>query len=159
MDSDTNGGATSNDIAALSRPDTTVLVTRGVIRLFRAMGDTCLTEFRLKNGRRVDVAALSKNGTFTAIEVKSSIEDFRVDMKWRDYLPFCDRFFFAVPLDFPLEMLPDDTGLILADAYDAAIERPATEGDMNASRRKALMIRYARQATDRLHAAEKLLTP
>ncbi len=138
--------------AEFSRPDTTILVTRGVVRLFRAMGDTCLTEFRLKSGRRVDVAALAKDGKFTAVEVKSSVEDFRADTKWQEYLPFCDKFFFAVPLEFPVELLPDETGLILADAYGAAIERPATMGDMNASRRKALMIRYARQAADRLAA-------
>lgn len=132
------------------RPETTVLVTRGVVRLFREMGDTCLTEFRLKNGRRVDVAALAKSGALTAIEVKSSVEDYRMDGKWQDYLPFCDRFYFAVPLDFPVEILPDDTGLILADAYGAAVERAATPGTMNATRRKALMLRYARQAAGRL---------
>ena len=40
--------------------------------------------------------------------------------------------------------------LILADAYGASIERPAAEGSMNAARRKALTLRFARLAAERI---------
>lgn len=131
------------------RPEITLAVTRGTIRHFRDMGAACLTELTLKTGRRADIVALDRKGAVHLVEVKSSIEDFRADAKWNEYLPFCDRFYFAVPLDFPVEILPDDCGLILADGYGASVERPPIEGSMNASRRKALMLRYARQAADR----------
>ena len=36
-----------------------------------------------------------------SFEIKSSLEDFRTDRKWRDYLDYCDSFFFAVAEDFP----------------------------------------------------------
>lgn len=132
------------------RPAATGAVTRGAVRLLREMGSACLLEVILKTGRRADVMALDKSGGVTIVEVKSSLEDYRADSKWVEYLPFCDRFYFAVPVDFPMEILPEEVGLIVADAYGAAIERPAADGSMNASRRKALMLRYARQASERL---------
>lgn len=132
-----------------TRPDATAAVTRGTLRLLREMGLACLTEVPLATGRRVDILALDRKGLVSVVEVKSSPEDFAADMKWQDYLPFCDRFYFAVPLDFPLDALPRETGLILADAYGAAIERAAAEGSMNAARRKALTLRAARLGADR----------
>jgi hypothetical protein len=57
--------------------------------------------------------------------VKSSIEDFRADRKWADYGPYCDAFSFAVPPDFPREVLPEDAGLIVADGFGGAVLRPA----------------------------------
>lgn len=141
--------AIPNGTIFADRPTATQAVTRGAIRLLHDMGFSCLTEVSLKTRRRVDILALDRRGLVTAVEVKSSIEDFTADQKWQEYLPFCDQFFFAVPLDFPVDMLPQDTGLIVADAYGASIERPATEGSMNAARRKALTLRFARLAADR----------
>lgn len=142
-------GTELDDIAAA---DKTRLVTRGVCRLLTQMDQACVTELRLKTGRRVDVISLDSKGKFTIVEVKVSVADFRGDRKWQEYLPFCDAFYFAVPMDFPQEILPEEAGLITADAYGAAILNPATEGDMNGSRRKALTIRFARHAASRLGA-------
>ena len=133
-----------------SRPALTQSVTRGTLRLLSAMGWSCLCEVPLKNARRADILALDKAGSVTIVEVKSSLADFNADGKWQEYLPFCDRFYFAVPLSFPAEVLPTDTGIILADAYGAAIDRPALDGTMNAARRKSLTLRMARLAADRL---------
>jgi len=132
-----------------SRPDATQAVTRGVIRLLREMGQACLPEVPLNTGRRVDLLALDRKGLATVVEVKSSVADYAVDAKWAEYLPFCDRFYFAVPVDFPVEILPGEVGLIIADAYGASIERVAAEGTMNAARRKALTLRFARLAAER----------
>ncbi len=130
--------------------DVAPLLTRGVGRLFDAMAQVSLTEFSLKSGRRADVLALDGDGTFTIVEIKSSLADFRADQKWPDYLEFCDNFYFAVPQGFPIDVLPEDEGLMIADRWDAAIVRPAAERAMHASRRKALTLRFARQAAQRL---------
>lgn len=125
-------------------------ITRGVLRLMNDLGRAPLVEFRLTNKRRVDVAALDTDGKFTVIEVKSSLADFRSDGKWQEYLPFCDYFFFAVNPDFPQNVLPDDVGLIIADAYGAAIVRPSAEIPMNGNRRRAQTLRFARTGASRL---------
>ena len=78
-------------------------------------------------GRRLDVLGLGPKGELWAVEVKSSVEDFRVDQKWQSYLDYCDRFFFAVPMSFPKDLVPDDVGLIVADRFEAAIIRASAE--------------------------------
>jgi hypothetical protein len=75
--------------------------------------------------RRADVAGLSDGGEIWIVEIKSCLEDFRADQKWPEYREFCDRLFFAVAPDFPREVLPQETGLIIADRYGGEIVRPA----------------------------------
>jgi hypothetical protein len=110
-----------------------------------------LTEFTLRSGRRADVIALDEAGDVVIVEVKTSPADLRADGKWPEYLAFCDRFYFAVPADFPREALPaDGCGLMVADAYAAEVLRPAPREPLHASRRKALTLRFARVAGQRL---------
>jgi hypothetical protein len=80
------------------------------------------------------------------VEVKSSIEDFRVDHKWPEYRDFSDALFFAVAPDFPVDILPADTGLILADRYGGEIVRAAPETRLAPARRKSMTLRFARAA-------------
>ena len=109
-----------------------------------------LNEFTLRSGRRVDVIGLSAKGELIVVEIKSSLEDFRSDRKWTEYLDYCDRFFFAVPDFFPKNILPEDTGLIIADAFSAAVFREAPKLALNAARRRSLHLNFARTAAKRL---------
>ena len=140
----------SSLLSSLDVPETTQLVTRGVCRMFQELGFGTLTEFRLSNGRRVDVMAIDRNGDFVIVEVKSSVADYRADRKWHEYLAFCERFYFAVPAGFPVEMMPDDCGLIVADPYDAAVRRESMSKKLNANRKRRQLIRFALAASDRL---------
>ncbi len=129
-----------------------VLLARGVCRFLRRAGHATLTEFTLRNRRRVDVIALAEDGRITVVEVKSSEADFRADAKWRDYLGFCDAFYFAVPEDFPRYLIPDSCGLMVADGFGAEMLREPEEGRVNPARRKSLITRFARTAGLRLQA-------
>lgn len=124
-------------------------VARGVCRLLLERGHSPLLEFTLPTGRRIDIAAISETGEITAIEVKVSLSDFRADVKWGEYLDFCDRYYFAVPEGFPHEVLPTGHGIIVADKFGAAIVREAAHSPIAAARRKALLIRFARTAAER----------
>ncbi|HET8726712.1 MAG TPA: MmcB family DNA repair protein [Alphaproteobacteria bacterium] len=138
----------------ISRPDRTLQITRGLRRALAARGQASVTEFILKTGRRADVLSVDAKGVITIVEVKSSIADFRADRKWEEYGGFCDRFYFAVADDFPQELIPDDCGLIVADAYDATILREPPETTLAPARRKTLLLRFARIAAERLHRLE-----
>ena len=131
-----------------------MVVRRGVQRLLSAMGAHVLPEISLASGRRADLVALTSRGDIWIIEIKSSIEDFRVDRKWPEYRLFSDRFFFATHPDVPAEIFPAECGFILSDGYGAEILREAPEHRMAASTRKALMLRIARAGAARLLAAE-----
>ena len=111
-----------------------------------------LSELSLASGRRADLVALGGSGEVWIVEIKSSIADFRADHKWIDYRLHCDRLFFATSLDVPCEIFPADTGLIVADAFGAAIRCDAPEHRLHASTRKSLMLAFARAAAMRLSA-------
>jgi hypothetical protein len=133
-------------IVAVSRPETTATVTRGAYRLLTALGYAPLAEVTLPNGRRADLMALGPKGEIFIVEVKSGIEDFRVDLKWPEYRPYCDAFAFAVSPEFPREILPDGPGLIVADNFGGAILRDAPVEPLAGARRKALTLAFARLA-------------
>ena len=120
------------------------------MRSLLSQGCTALPELPLANGRRADLVALDRAGEVVIVEIKSSRADFLADRKWPDYRDFCDRFYFAVGLGFPAQLLPDSEGLIIADRFGAEILRPAPTRPLAAARRKAMLIRFARAAAVRL---------
>jgi len=125
-------------------------VARGVNRLLIQEGFSPILEFTLGNGRRLDVAALGPDGLMVGVEIKVALADLRGDQKWPEYLEFCDRFYFAIPPDFPDEHVPADTGLIVADRYGGAIVRASPEWKIHPSRRKAVTLSFAKVAAERL---------
>ena len=125
-------------------------VARGVNRLLLAQGYSPILELPLANGRRLDVAALGPDGTVVGVEIKISLSDLASDGKWPEYLLFCDLFYFAVPPGFMQERLPAQIGLIVADRFGGAIVRASQRNTLNAARRRALTLRFARTAADRL---------
>jgi hypothetical protein len=131
-----------------------MLVRRGVQRLLADMGLHMMPELSLATGRRADLVALTRTGDIWIIEIKSSVEDFRVDRKWPQYRLHADRFFFATHPEVPAGIFPEDAGFILSDGYGAEILREAPEHRLTAAARKALMLRIARAGAARLMAAE-----
>ncbi|MGI8839376.1 MAG: DNA repair putative endonuclease MmcB [Caulobacteraceae bacterium] len=140
-------------VLTFARHETTGAVTRGAARLMMALGYAPLLEVCLPNGRRADIMALGPRGQIAVIEVKSGLEDFRADRKWGEYLPFCDAFYFAVAPEFPRHVLPEEPGLIVADAFDGAVLREASPTPLSGARRKALTVAFARLAAMRAMGA------
>ena len=128
-------------------------VARGVSRLLLAEGLSPILEFTLPNGRRLDIAALGSDGSIAGVEIKVSLGDLRADEKWPDYVAYCDRFFFAVPPEFPQTALPAATGLIVADRFGGAILRQSPRLTVAPARRRALTLRFAMIAAERLTRA------
>lgn len=127
-------------------------LARGVARGLRDMGFVTVEELVPAPGLRVDLMALGPKGQVWVIECKSCRADFQSDRKWQNYLPWCDRFFWAVDAAFPQTLLPPDSGLILADAYGAEIMRMGPETPLAPARRKAVLQGFARHAALRLQA-------
>lgn len=126
------------------------LLARGVARHLRRYDFASVEEFVPARGLRTDLYAIGPKGEIWVIECKSSRADYMSDHKWQGYLDYCDRFFWAVGGDFPVELLPDETGLIIADSYDAEIVRMGPETKLAPARRKKMMLKFARNAASRL---------
>ena len=135
-------------------PERTVAVRRAAARLCLQLGWSPVHEVPLPNGRRADILALRADGGFVCIEVKSGPRDFLTDAKWPEYRDYADALFFAVDEDFPIALLPADTGLIVACGPDAEMLRDAPAHRLAPGRRRALMQRFAMLAARRLAWAE-----
>ena len=132
--------------------ETAAAVQRGVSRMLSMAGFATLPEFPLVSGRRSDVIAINDKGRIWIIEIKSSVADYRADNKWPEYWDYCDELYFAVPPELPQEILPTETGLIVADAWGAEILRRPEPQSLAGARRKAVTLRFARAAALRLHS-------
>lgn len=126
------------------------LLARGVARHLASYGFVSVEELVPTRGLRVDVMGLGPKGEIWVVECKSSRADFQSDHKWHGYLDWCDRFFWAVDDQFPTELLPDETGLIIGDAYGAEILRMGPETKLAPARRKVMIQKFATQAARRL---------
>lgn len=131
-------------------PALSVLLARGVGRALDQLGYTSLAEFPLANGRRADLLALGRTGELLIVEIKSSVADFRADHKWASYRDFADRLYFAVPNGFPLYLIPEDCGLMVADGFGGAVLRHGVATPLAPARRRAVTLRFARAAAGRL---------
>jgi len=143
--------------SALARRDETAAadVARGVCRTFHDLGFQPLVEMRLASGRRVDVIGLDRKGRFAVAEIKTSLGDFRADRKWREYLAYCDLFFFAVASGFPRGALPAETGLIVADRFGGDVLRPGIGGTMIEATRRRQTLLFALKAGGRLYRSQE----
>jgi len=135
-------------------PERALAIRRAAARLCLRLAWAPLHEVSLPNGRRADILALRGDGGFACIEVKSGIRDFLTDQKWWEYREFCDNLYFAVDVDFPLDILPEETGLIVVAEQHADLIREAPEHRLPAARRAALLRRWALLAGSRLAVLE-----
>jgi len=138
-------------------PPVAAEVARGATRLFCRRDLFAICEVPLPNGRRADLMAIDGKGQLTIVEIKVARADLLGDGKWRDYLDYCDHFFWAVPqalaqLAEGADFLPEAAGLIVADRYDAAVLREPLMRPLAPARRKAELLRFARRAARRLSA-------
>ncbi len=145
--------AGTDDPAAAAR---TAAVTQGAARLLGGLGLAVLREVMLADGRRADLLGLGVDGGFVIVEVKSCARDYLSDQKWQDYRGWCDRLFFAVDADFPHALIPEEAGLIVADAWGGAVLREPEPHPLAPARRRALLLRFARLGARRV---ERVLDP
>ncbi len=143
-----------NTAVDISLPERQLAIRRAAAALCRQLAWVALHEMPLPNNRRADLMALRPDGGFACIEVKSGPRDFLTDLKWPEYREFSDALYFAVDDAFPLELLPDETGIIVASGYEAEVIRPAPAHPLSPARRRGLLHRFATIAASRLAAME-----
>ena len=147
-------GIARDPLEDLRQSERALDVRLGVIRGFAEHDWSILPELTLGNGRRADLVAIDRSGIIRIFEIKSSIEDFRADNKWSEYKAFCDAFYFATLPDVPADIFPQGEGFIVADRHGCELMREADENKLSAATRKAVTLRFARSAAERLNRVE-----
>lgn len=137
------------DMPAPALAERAGLIERGIVRALRQMDYAVMREVPLPNHRRADLLAIDRKGQILIVEIKSGRTDFMVDQKWHEYDDYCDAFCFAVDMDFPQELIPETTGLMVTDYFEAETIRPPVGTKLAAARRKALTLKLLRLAAQR----------
>ena len=134
-------------------------IRSGVLRGFSERNWSFLPELTLANGRRADLISIDQSGLIRIFEIKSSVEDFRADSKWPEYKDFCDAFYFATLPDVSAGIFPEAEGFVVADRHGCEIIREAETAKIPPATRKAVTLRFARVAANRLnqHALQTAL--
>jgi len=140
----------SNPLVDGRQSDNALMIQRGVMRHFQLNNVVMVPELTLANGMRADLTGIDEKGRIIVIEIKSSVEDFKVDQKWHIYQEYCDWFYFASHAGVGEGIFPQNEGFILADEYGAEIIREAEEQKLGAARRKSMTLCFARAAATRL---------
>nr|WP_269724303.1 MmcB family DNA repair protein [Sphingomonas sp. PAMC 26605] len=131
-------------------------VARGTTRMLLRHDLTAMGEVPLDGNRRADLMAIDARGQIVIVEIKVSRADLLGDGKWTEYLECCDRYYWAVPAGFDLTplsgaaLLPERTGIIVADRYDAVVVREAHTAALAAATRKRVTLAFGRRAARRL---------
>jgi hypothetical protein len=132
-------------------------IRRGTLRLLADMDFAGVPEVTLATGRRADLLAIGPDGSILIVEIKTCRADFLSDGKWREYRAFADAFYFAVAPGFPIDLLPADEGLILADRWHGEVVREAPRRPIAPARRRAVTLRVARLAATRLAMTDEIM--
>lgn len=82
----------SNQLSAKDIETHALLQNSGMKWLYER-NNVCCTEFTQGN-YRFDVIGYDSNNVVTIIEAKASVEDFRRDTKWQNYMKYCNKFYF-----------------------------------------------------------------
>ena len=77
------------------------------------------------------------------VEIKVSRADFKADKKWREYLPYCEKFYFACPVGLiKPEELEKEVGLIwVHEDGTVAFEKRAKRRLMSEKAMKKMLLR------------------
>jgi hypothetical protein len=121
-----------------------------------------------RGGRyRADLLALTFYGDTTVVEVKSSVADFKADKKWHNYLPFANKFYFAMTAatySKVKDLIPKGIGVMLVSEFQDSVGRtrkslkvakPAYRREIEAETNINLIIRLAFRNADASGFARK----
>ena len=112
-----------------------------------------------KKDYRADIMEITKEDKIIIYEVKSSLQDFKSDNKWENYLKHCHLFYFAAPkhvIEYIKENVPKTVGLYRVDTYgnlmcDRVARNTESNPDINLTRENLqtqLIYRYQKLHRD-----------
>ena len=70
-------------------------ILQNTMRFLSAKGYRVLSEFALPNKKRVDIIGINLKKEIVIVEVKSNKIGVKLDKKWKNYLNYCNYFYFA----------------------------------------------------------------
>ena len=126
-------------------------IMQETLRFLSNKGYKTITEFALPNKKRVDIIALNCKKEILIIEVKSKINDFKNDKKWKKYLNYCNYFYFALN-KYPKNLkIYENVGIIEINNKKNEIKKRASYVKMPEEKRNNIIFSFALSAASKFH--------
>ena len=106
-----------------------------------------------RRGRlRADLVAISMGSYIVVVEVKSSVADFKADKKVLNYVPYCDKLYFAMSQDVYIKvshLVPSGVGVfVVSDRLKVRVKKRAVQHPVADKVRLNIMTRMAYRSAD-----------
>ena len=114
-------------------------------------GYKVLSEFALPNKKRVDIIGINLKKKIIIVEVKSNKKNLKYDKKWRNYLNYCNYFYFACNDKLKDFDFSENIGVIQNNSNNIRIIRKSKYKKLSENKKKQLIFKIALSAISKFH--------
>ena len=114
-------------------------------------GYKVLSEFALPNKKRVDIIAINLKRKIIIVEVKSNKKSLKYDKKWKNYVNYCNYFYFACNDKLKDFNFSENIGVIQNNSNNIKIIRKSKYKKLSENKKKQLIFKIALSATSKFH--------
>ena len=114
-------------------------------------GFKVLSEFALPNKKRVDIIAINSKKKIIIVEVKSDKNGIKNDKKWKNYLNYCNYFYFACNDKLKDLNFSKNIGVIQNNSKSIKITKKSKYKKLSENKKKNLIFKIALSAISKFH--------
>ena len=131
-------------------------ILQKTMRFLSLKGYKVLSEFALPNKKRVDIIALNLKKEIIIVEVKSNKNGVRLDKKWKNYLNYCNYFYFACNDKLKNFNFSKNIGVIQKKFNAIKIIKKSKYKKLSQKKKNTLIFKIALSATSKFY---RLINP
>ncbi|PPR34459.1 MAG: hypothetical protein CFH26_00446 [Alphaproteobacteria bacterium MarineAlpha6_Bin4] len=126
-------------------------ILQKTMRFLTLKGYKVLSEFALPNKKRVDIIALSEKKKIIIVEVKSNKKDIKTDKKWKNYLKYCNYFYFSCNDNLKDLNFSENVGIIKNNSKGTKIVKSPKYKKLSKNTKDLLIFKIALSASSKFH--------
>ena len=125
-------------------------ILQNTMRFLSAKGYRVLSEFALPNKKRVDIIGINLKKEIVIVEVKSNKNGIKLDKKWKNYLNYCNYFYFACSEKLNLNF-SENIGIIRNNCNKIEITKETKYKKLPENKKNKLIFKISLSAISKFH--------
>lgn len=126
-------------------------ILQNTMRFLSTKGYRVLSEFALPNKKRVDIIGINLKKEIVIVEVKSNKSEIKLDKKWKNYLNYCNYFYFACSDKLKNFNFSEDIGIIRNNYNKIKITKESKYKKLPENKKNKLIFKITLSAISKFH--------
>ena len=126
-------------------------ILQNTMRFLSGKGYRVLSEFALPNKKRVDIIGINLKKEIIIVEVKSNKNGIKLDKKWKNYLSYCNYFYFACSDKLKKFKFSNSVGIILNNCNKIEITKKSKYKKLSEKKKNKLIFKISLSAISKFH--------